>query len=41
MAHGNINDPKHWRDRAVEIRAIAEMMNDPETIVTMKRLADD
>jgi hypothetical protein len=41
MPHGNINDPQHWRDRAAEMRALAETMNDAETIAIMNRLADD
>ena len=36
-----INDPKHGRDRAAEIRALADTMKDPETMVIMLRLADD
>ena len=41
MPQGNINDPKHWRDRAAEMRVLAETMKDPETIAIMNRLADD
>ena len=41
MPHGNINDPQHWRDRAAEMRALAENMKDAETIAIMNRLADD
>jgi hypothetical protein len=41
MPHGNINDPQHWRDRAAEMRALAETMKDAETIAIMNRLADD
>jgi hypothetical protein len=36
-----INDPKHWRDRAAEMRTIAGTMKDAETIGIMNRLADD
>jgi hypothetical protein len=37
----SINDPKHWRDRAAEMRALAKMMKDAETIEIMNRLAED
>jgi len=36
-----INDPKHWRDRAEEMRALSGEMTKTETIATMCRLADD
>jgi len=41
MPSGNINDPKHWRDRAAEMRALADTMKDAETLAIMRRLADD
>ena len=41
MPHSNIHDPKHWRDRAAEMRALAETMKDAETIAIMNRRADD
>jgi len=41
MTKKPINDPKHWRDRAAEMRALADTMKDPETIAIMCRLADD
>jgi hypothetical protein len=41
MSHDSINNPKHWRDRAAAMRALAETVNDPETIAIMNRLADD
>jgi hypothetical protein len=41
MALSSVNDPKHWRDRAAEMRAIAATMKDTETIAIMNRLADD
>ena len=37
----NINDSKHWRDRAAEMRALSEMMKDAETAAVTLRLADD
>jgi hypothetical protein len=36
-----INDPKHWRARAADMRALAANMKDAETIAIMNRLADD
>jgi hypothetical protein len=41
MASGDINDPKHWRDRAAEMRVLADTMKDAETIAIMHRLAAD
>jgi hypothetical protein len=41
MALNPVNDPKHWRDRAAEMRALAEAMKDTDTIAIMHRLADD
>jgi hypothetical protein len=39
--HASIHDPKHWYDRAAEMRALAEEMHAVETRATMLRLADD
>ena len=41
MPSDDINDSKHWRDRAAEMRALVDTMKDPETIAIMRRLADD
>jgi hypothetical protein len=41
MTYSQANDPKHWRDRAAQMRAIAATMKDAETIEIMYRLADD
>ena len=41
MSTSSINDPKHWHDRAAEMRAISDTMNDIDTRATMLRLADD
>jgi hypothetical protein len=41
MARSPVNDPKHWRDRAAAMRALAATMKDAETIAIMHRLADD
>ena len=35
------NDPKHWRNRAAEARAIAVQMTDPHTKATMLTIAQD
>jgi hypothetical protein len=37
----HINDSKHWRDRAAEMRVLSTTMHDAETIAVMLRLADD
>jgi hypothetical protein len=37
----HVNDSKHWRDRATEMRALAETMKDLETKTIMLKLADD
>ena len=37
----NTNDPKHGRERAAQMRALALTMKDPETIVLMNDLARD
>ena len=36
-----VNNPKHWRSRAVEMRALAIVMKDVETQAIMARLADE
>jgi hypothetical protein len=41
MPSRTVNDPKHWYDRAAEMRALSETMRDPEVIAIMLRLADD
>jgi hypothetical protein len=41
MTKKPIYDPKHWRDRAAEMRALADTMKDSETMGIMCRLADD
>ena len=32
----NVNDVKHWRDRAAEMRALADWMRDPQATATMQ-----
>ena len=39
MSH--INDPKHWRHRAAEARAMAESLTDPEAKQLMLNVAAD
>ena len=39
MSH--INDPKHWRHRAEEARAMAESLTDPEAKQLMLNVAAD
>jgi hypothetical protein len=41
MALSNVNDSKHWRDRAAEMRILSTMMEHVETQAIMIRLADD
>jgi len=36
-----INDPKHWRERAEEARAVADVMTDEKTKKMMLRIAGD
>jgi hypothetical protein len=36
-----VSDPKHWRERATEMRALAGQANDAETQAIMLRLAKD
>jgi hypothetical protein len=38
---GFVNDPKHWRDRAAEMRVLAVSASDMNTMAIMLRLADD
>jgi hypothetical protein len=37
----NLNDAHHWRDRAAEMRAIADGYHSEEAAKIMNRLADD
>jgi hypothetical protein len=41
MPAREINDPKHWYDRAAELCMLSESMNDNEAKLTMLRLAED
>jgi len=41
MALGSVNDPKHWRGRAAQMRVLAGEMKAPEAEAMMLRLADD
>jgi hypothetical protein len=36
-----INDPEHWRQRAAEMRALAEWVKDEQAKQTMLRTAKD
>jgi hypothetical protein len=37
----DLNDPKHWRDRATEMRVLAEDMRDADAACLMHDLAND
>jgi len=41
MSLQSINDPRHWYDRAAEMRALAETMANEETKAIMLSLAAD
>jgi hypothetical protein len=41
MARSHVNDSKHWRDRAAEMRVLSTMMQHAETQDIMVKLADD
>jgi plasmid stability protein len=41
MTLRSLDAAKHWRDRATEMRALAEQMKDPETARMMIKLAAD
>lgn len=41
MSAQQVNDPRHWRDRAAQMRAMSDWMKDAETKATMLKLADD
>jgi hypothetical protein len=36
-----VNDPKHWYDRAAEVRALSNTMKGEEAAALMLRLAND
>ena len=37
----HISDPKHWRDRAAQMRVMSDWMKDADTRATMLKLAND
>jgi hypothetical protein len=41
MTHQGINDAKHWRDRAAEMRVLSDEISDPEAQQIMITLAND
>jgi hypothetical protein len=41
MRHPSLNDAKHWRYRAEEMRTLGEDMKDAQSRSIMFRLADD
>jgi hypothetical protein len=41
MPASHVNESKHWRERAAEMRALSDMMKDVEAAGIKLRLADD
>ncbi len=41
MTHQSINDAKHWRDRAAEMRELSDAIKDAEAQRIMLTLAND
>jgi len=41
MTLRTIHDPKHWRDRAAELRSLAMVIDDEQRQDIMYRLVDD
>ena len=41
MTVNSVNDSKHWRDRAAQMRALSDSMNDKKAAAIMLRLAND
>ena len=41
MPASHVNNSKHWRDRAAQMRALSDMMKDIDAVAIMQRLADD
>jgi hypothetical protein len=41
MTARHVNDVKHWRERAAQMRALADWMEDAETQRMMLKLAND
>jgi hypothetical protein len=41
MPTSHINDPKHWRDRAQEMRALAAQTDDLDARASMLTVADE
>ena len=37
----NVNDPKHWRDRAEEMRVLAEQMQDADSKRMMLNIVEE
>jgi hypothetical protein len=41
MSAQQVNDPRHWRARAAQMRAMSDRMKDAKTKATMLKLAED
>jgi hypothetical protein len=41
MTPSPVNNSKHWRERAAQMRALSDNMSDSHTVAAMLRVADD
>jgi hypothetical protein len=41
MTLSRVNDSKHWRERAAQMRALSAMMRDSDVVTAMLRLAEE
>jgi hypothetical protein len=41
MAAADIDDFKHWRERAAKLRSVAQSLSDPHSRASLLAIADD